>query len=1227
MRHRFILLLFILLFFPVSHAAAYDGGPPILPGGGGENGPPCCETPPCCESADGCCSTGAPSWDVNMVNLNLYVQDAPIWYNPAVGPSVYCRLSYNSEEAATGNEPFGNRWIFRFSAFLEVDASDNVTVTMPTGRKLYYPANLEGGYDLPYMINTPLVKVAENHFELRLLDGRSYIFSYFSAAQQKNYLTEIKDAHGQSLTLTYSGDQLTTITDAIGQNTILQYNGENLVERIDDPFGRSALFAYDTERNLTRITDMGGYVTQLEYDITGLAALVNDSGRTEFYNEPATPNIGASVSYPPPGADMRESHRITVTLPDDSKEEYHYSGTLGQSWYVAPNDYVDYIDVDQNNSTLAEKTVYTFANTSKGIREAISSISYPGGEKKLFSIDYDTGRIMSVADAAGNGSHFTYNDQGKVLTRIRPNNQTTSYGYDSNNVDLLTITSSLGTITQTYNGFHQLASRTDLMGRTTTYDYNTFGQLVKITDPLTIETIFTYNTDHRLISVSRATETLSNLTYDTIGRVHTSTDATGQTLTYGYDDLNHVTSITYPDSKTVTLEYNSPAGPHLVTRMVDRSGNATTMEYDGLQQLIKTVNAEGGINRYRYDRNGNLTQFIDSNSNITTFTYDTGNRMTGKIYADDRLQTFSYYNTGLVSQKTNSRGLQSNFYYDEEYNLTSIAYSDDTPDVSFTYDDFNRLTNVTDGLGNHIFSYNDNSELTSLDGPYENDTINYGYDFLGRRISVTPQSATPLIYIYDDINRLTGVQFDGAEYTYSYPDNRSPLVQSLTRPNTSFTEYQYDPLNRLTAVINKNSAAEIINSYVYSYNDQDVRATEDATGGLESTGFQEGLTTFDYNEVNQLLRSADPEKLFGYDDDGNMLNGYTPEGFVSTAEYDAEERLTAIQYTDAGAVVHRKEFSYRFDGFIGRIQEYANDALVNDTRIIRDSKLPLQERDGSNSITREFSWGANLGGGIGGLLNLRQGGTDYSYLYDGKGNVTAVLDGQQAKVAEYGYNSFGRLMAKGGSLEQPFQFSTKRYDKNSGLVYYGYRFYNPAIERWMNRDPLGEDGGVNLYGFVENDPVNLVDPEGLWIAQAIGGGIGAVYGMYSAHQNGTSMLQGALVGGLTGVLSTIPIPGLNGVVSGALMGALSGGVGNLAGQATDPCAKDVDLGSLGKSMLAGGVGGALGGGLAGASVRQVTKGPLLNSVKNRPIFTPSGQQAVSASAGGMTAGGIDAGIQ
>jgi RHS repeat-associated protein len=119
-----------------------------------------------------------------------------------------------------------------------------------------------------------------------------------------------------------------------------------------------------------------------------------------------------------------------------------------------------------------------------------------------------------------------------------------------------------------------------------------------------------------------------------------------------------------------------------------------------------------------------------------------------------------------------------------------------------------------------------------------------------------------------------------------------------------------------------------------------------------------------------------------------------------------------------------------------------------------------------------------MGGGIGGLLSMRQNGEDYFYLYDGKGNVTTIVDSSQSVVATYQYNAFGRLMHTTGTLDQPYQFSTKRYDTGTGLNYYGYRFYSPVIERWLNRDPLGEAGGINLYGFVGGDPVNGVDPWG-----------------------------------------------------------------------------------------------------------------------------------------------------
>jgi len=178
--------------------------------------------------------------------------------------------------------------------------------------------------------------------------------------------------------------------------------------------------------------------------------------------------------------------------------------------------------------------------------------------------------------------------------------------------------------------------------------------------------------------------------------------------------------------------------------------------------------------------------------------------------------------------------------------------------------------------------------------------------------------------------------------------------------------------------------------------------------------------------------------------------------------------------------VHRTEYFYSGDHFLARKIVYENGTTISDERFIRDGLLAVQERDGSNNMVREYLWGLNVGGGgIGGLLKLKQGGQNYSYVYDGKGNVTALLDPGQAVVAVYTYDAFGILMSQTGSLDQPFKFSTKAYDGNTGLSYYGYRFYLPAQGRWMTRDPLGEAGGLNLYGFVTGDPVNRVDPMGL----------------------------------------------------------------------------------------------------------------------------------------------------
>ena len=228
------------------------------------------------------------------------------------------------------------------------------------------------------------------------------------------------------------------------------------------------------------------------------------------------------------------------------------------------------------------------------------------------------------------------------------------------------------------------------------------------------------------------------------------------------------------------------------------------------------------------------------------------------------------------------------------------------------------------------------------------------------------------------------------------------------------------------------------------------------------------------------------------------------------------------------------------------MQKYENSVLKTTTRYVRDGFLPIQERDANNNLTREYLWGLNYGGGIGGLLNIRQGGQDYNYLYDGKGNVAALTDINQNVVATYSYDPFGTLLSKTGTIDQPYQFSTKEYDAGMGKSYFGFRFYDPSLGRWMTRDPLGEYGDANLYRAMNNNAVNWIDPLGQsGLPGAILGGIGGAVGGYTSGMirgdgSTTGAVFGGLVGGVAGAVVGIVNP-LAGSATGEAIGAIVGG--------------------------------------------------------------------------------------
>lgn len=1028
---------------------------------------------------------GQPVWQVNPVTLNFYMDDTPLWYLPAKGPAIEFKLSYNSQSAMNYHQPFGNKWQLNYNTYLVEAPGGNVTIYLPDGKLITFVKTAQG-YSLParYGEISKLVKTAANDYSLSYPDGTTYRYAIPSGANSEQvFLTRITDAHGNAVDLGYnSSAQLIRVTDADGKSSKLAYNAQGLVTAIADPYGRVAKFTYNADGDLIKLTDMGGIKTSLAYDADKYISSINyGQGAWKIVTEPSDGLDNNDDPYPAPGKKMWENYRVTITSPLGAKEEYYYDGYHGSSWYISARDYLNYT-VSRNNYTHAKKTEYAFTNLAGGNGlGVVSSVTTPYQNSQRFGYNA-AGKITSLAfDTAPNGTYqYAYNALNNLIRITEPNTNITKFAYAPNGEDLLSATDGRGIQSFEYNATHDLTSLTDRLGNKTAIEYNSHGQPTRITDPQGIVTEYSYNAENRLAQVLRAGLPVSSYAYDDKGRIASKTGPDGMALEYIYDNLDRLVEIDYPDAKKTILKW-SAIRPKLLDEIVLRDGRIAKFSYDAEQRVTLDINAENGSSRYEYDKNGNLIRFIDPNSVMTRWTYDLDNRVNRKIYSDDAQEVHTWNSRDLLASWRNARGNTIAYTYDSNANLTWVDYPASAIDTRYTYDKYSRATQRTDALGTFKYYYDANDNLTKIDGPWANDSITYQYDKLNRRVGMAVESGQTLEYGYDNLGRQNRITANGGAYTLAY-DGTNPSPQSLLRPNGSVTHYQRDALQRTIQVSNETSIGTVINRHGYTYNDQDLKDSETLTHGAAYALTTPGLTTYQNNRLNQVLKTEPPHRDYLYDKDGNLTQGYTPDGYLFKAAYDAANRLQQVTYTDGGGIARKIVYSYGGDGLVGQIDKYVGTKLTEQTRLVRDGFLVVQELDGlnGNSVKRQYVWQNAAQGGIGRLLALLENGHRYDYVYDDNGNVMALLDEAQNVVATYTYSPFGQVQTASGVMAgQPMRFSTKYYDPDTGLSDFGYRFYRADVGKWLNRDPIGERGGVNLYTYIKNTPINSLDPYGL----------------------------------------------------------------------------------------------------------------------------------------------------
>jgi RHS repeat-associated protein len=391
----------------------------------------------------------------------------------------------------------------------------------------------------------------------------------------------------------------------------------------------------------------------------------------------------------------------------------------------------------------------------------------------------------------------------------------------------------------------------------------------------------------------------------------------------------------------------------------------------------------------------------------------------------------------------------------------------------------NTLKHGTTALDAYVYTYDDDGRRTAVQR-VDGATVNYGYDDIGQLTSavgyepdgVTQRANENLGYRYDAAGNLQQRSNNTLLQGFQ-TDNANQLV-NVTRDNDLLTVAGSVSNNVTGLAINGQSAA--------LYHDLTYAVAGGVALANNLNSFTGVVTSAGHLLTNVLTTELPLTVSLRYDANGNLIwDGLT------AYSYDCANELASATVTNCWRT------QYAYDG-LGRRrvrQDFAWSgggwAETNEVHYVYDGMTVLQERNSNNVPVVTYTRGTDLSGtpqgagGIGGLLARTDANGSAFYHADGNGNITALVNGSGTVVAKYLYDSFGNTLGMWGSLAaaNPYRYSSKEQDPRSGLYYYGYRWYAPNLQRWVNRDPIGEWGGINLYGFVGNAPIDDFDPKGL----------------------------------------------------------------------------------------------------------------------------------------------------
>jgi RHS repeat-associated protein len=616
----------------------------------------------------------------------------------------------------------------------------------------------------------------------------------------------------------------------------------------------------------------------------------------------------------------------------------------------------------------------------------------------------------------------------------------------------------------------------------------------------------------------------------------------GRVFTRSYDATTRTVTHTTPTSRQVTLVIDSRARPvqHQLSGLSPRS-----YAYDERGRPSTITWGTGPDSRligFAYGSNGFLASIMDPLSRTIAFTSDANGQVTQQTLPDEGIIGYGYDNTPNLTAVAPPGQPNHTFSYtarNEVSTYTPPPVGVENGQIGFTYDPDGRPTRVDRPDGQPLsLQYDSAGRLSQLD--LSASQRNYGYNAAGVLTSVSTSQAVGLDYAYDG-RLLTSTTWTGAvagSAGRTYDNNLRITSLSVNGSNPIAIQRNADglPIQVGALALTRSAQSGLVTAtalgsssdatsydgfgapatYTASHNGAAVYAatyTRDALGRItsktETIGGATRVADYAYDAAGRLSEVREDATLvanFGYDANGNRLSFTGPGGTIN-ASYDAQDRLiqygsTSYAYTPTGELASKTtggqitsyrydalgnligvtmpdgtEIDYLLDGQNRRVGKQVNGALVQGFLYL-DGIRPTAELDGTGAVVSRFVYAGRSHV----PAYLITGAATYRIITDQVGSPRLVIDAASGAVAqELDHDVFGNVVLDTNPGFQPFGFAGGLYDRQTGLVHFGAREYDPETGRWTSKDPIGFGGGdPNLYGYVFGDPVNGIDPLGLF---------------------------------------------------------------------------------------------------------------------------------------------------